>query len=155
MRTETETMAETSCIFCRILRGELTPSVLAYRDEWTAVFPSRIQQPPNRGHMLVLPVRHVAHIYEVGVDLAGPMMATLSRVTAAVKKVCAADGVSIRQNNEEAAGQDVLHLHFHVIPRFADDGFTGLDRSRGAVEVPVEQRVQQAQNLAEGLRRLQ
>ncbi len=69
--------------------------------------------------------------------------------------MCAADGVSIRQNNERAAGQDVLHLHFHVIPRFADDGFTGLDRSQGAVEVPVEQRVQQAQNLAEGLRRLQ
>ena len=147
-------MSATSCVFCRILRGELTPGVLAFRDEWTAVMPSRLQQPRNQGHMLVVPIRHVSNIYDLNSDIAGPLMATLSRIATSVKKVCGADGVSIRQNNEEAAGQDVLHLHFHVIPRFADDGFTGLDRSLGAIEVSVEQRVQQARKLAEALRQL-
>ena len=145
--------AATSCTFCRILRGEMTPGVVAFRDAWTAVFPSRLQQPHNQGHMLVVPIRHVSHIYEVGGDLAGPLMTTLARVAAAVKKVCDAGGVSIRQNNERAGGQDVFHVHFHVIPRFAGDGFTALDRSLGAVEVPVEERVEQAKKVAEALQR--
>ena len=65
--------------------------------------------------MLVVPTQHVAHIYDVGDDFAGPLMTTLARVAAAVKAVCSADGVSIRQNNEPHGGQDVFHLHFHVI----------------------------------------
>lgn len=142
-----------SCTFCRILRGELTPGVVAFRDARTAVFPSRLQQPHNRGHMLVVPVRHVSHIYEVDGGLAGPLMTTLARVAAAVKKGCDADGISIRQNNGRAGGQDVFHVHFHVIPRFADDGFTALDRSLGAVEVPVEERVEQAKKVAEALQK--
>ena len=144
--------AATSCVFCRILQGELTPGIIAFRDARTAVFPSRLQQPHNRGHMLVVPVRHVSFIYEVDGDLAGPLMTTLARVAAAVKNVYGADGVSIRQNNERAGGQDVFHLHFHVIPRFADDGFTALDRSLGAIKVPVKERMQQAQKVAEAMR---
>jgi histidine triad (HIT) family protein len=82
-----------ACVFCQILGGELTPGVLAFRDSHTAVFPSLGQQPRNRGHMLVVPIRHVAHIYEVDDDLAGPLMTTLARVSAAVKSVCSADGI--------------------------------------------------------------
>jgi histidine triad (HIT) family protein len=147
-------MAATSCVFCRILQGELTPNVVAYRDAWTAVFPSRLQHPKNRGHMLVVPIRHVANIYDLDSDLAGPILTTLARVSASTKKVCAADGISVRQNNEQAGGQDVFHLHFHVIPRFTDDGFMGLDSSQGVVEVPVEQRIAEARKLAESLQKL-
>jgi histidine triad (HIT) family protein len=144
-----------TCIFCRIVRGELTPGVLAYRDRETAVFPSLHQQPRNRGHMLVVPAGHVAQIYHVGGDLAGPLMTTLARVAAAVKVAWSADGVSVRQNNEPHGGQDVFHVHFHVIPRFAGDAFdTGDDRFPfGAVEVPLEERVEQARRVAEALGR--
>ena len=144
----------TSCVFCRILKGELTPAVVAFRDSHTAVFPSRGQQPRNRGHMLVLPTRHVPQICEIDGDLAGPLMTTLARVSAAVKSACSADGVSIRQNNGEHAGQDVFHVHFHVVPRFAGDGFRGLDRSLGMVDVPLEERIEQARTLSDELRLL-
>ena len=140
-----------SCVFCRILRGELTPAVVAFRDNETAVFPSLDQQPRNRGHMLVVPVRHVAQIYDVDGDLAGPLMTTLARVAAAVKTVCRADGVSIRQNNGRHGGQDVFHVHFHVIPRFAGDRFMGLARSLGAIEVPLEERIEEARRLSDAL----
>ena len=145
--------AAISCVFCRIVHGELTPEVIAFRDSQTAVFPSRHQQPRNRGHMLVVPTRHVAQIYEIGGDLAGPLMTTLARVAAAVKAVCCADGVSIRQNNEWHGGQDVFHVHFHVIPRFVDDGFnSGDDRfPYGATEVPLAERVEQAAKLSMAL----
>jgi diadenosine tetraphosphate (Ap4A) HIT family hydrolase len=103
--------------------------------------------------MLVVPTRHVAQIYEIGSDLAGPMMTTLARVAAAVKAVCGADGVSIRQNNERHGGQDVFHVHFHVIPRYIDDGFNcGDDRfPYGATEVPLTERVAQASKLSKAL----
>ena len=143
--------ATPSCVFCRILRGELTPAVVAFRDSQTAVFPSLGQQPRNRGHMLVVPVLHVAHVYDVDGDLAGPLMTTLARVAAAVKTVCRADGVSIRQNNGRHGGQDVFHVHFHVVPRCTGDGFTGLDRSLGAIEVPLEERIEQARQLSDAL----
>jgi len=140
--------AETTCSFCRILRGELTPGVVAFRDAHVAVFPSLLQQPRNRGHMLVVSVRHVAGIYGVDAELAGPLMTTLSRVASAVKKAFGADGVTIRQNNDCAGGQDVFHLHFHVIPRFNGDGFVALDRKLGAMEIPIEERIEQAKRLA-------
>jgi histidine triad (HIT) family protein len=143
-----------TCLFCRIVRGELTPGVLAYHDHQTAVFPSRLQQPPNRGHMLVVPTRHLEQIYGIDCDLAAPLMMTVARVAAAVKMVCSADGVSIRQNNDPAGGQDVFHIHFHVIPRFEGDGFTGLDRSLGTIEVAIEERVEQARKVAEAMGQL-
>jgi histidine triad (HIT) family protein len=143
--------APTSCVFCRILRGELTQGVVAFRDSQTAVFPSRHQQPRNRGHVLVVPVRHVAQIYDIDRDIAGPLMMTLARVAAAVKLVTSADGISIRQNNDPHGGQDVFHVHFHVVPRFAGDGFTGLDRALGAAEVPLDERLQQARTLSQAL----
>jgi histidine triad (HIT) family protein len=101
--------------------------------------------------MLVVPIRHVAQIYDVDRDLAGPLMATLARVAAAVKAVCSADGVSIRQNNDRHGGQDVFHLHFHVVPRFAGDEFRGLDRSLGMIEVSIDERVDQARRLSDAL----
>jgi len=142
---------DASCVFCRILRLELTPGVLAFDDGKTAVFPSRNQMPRNLGHMLVVPALHVAQIYDIDRDLAGPLMTTLARVAAAVKSVCAADGVSIRQNNEPAGGQDVFHVHFHVVPRFARDGFRGLDPSLGMIEVSLAERIEQARLLSAAL----
>jgi histidine triad (HIT) family protein len=143
----------TTCEFCSIARGELTPGVLAYRDDYTAVFPSLHQQPRNLGHMLVVPIEHVAQIYAIGDGLAGPLMRTLARVAAAVKGVCNADGVSIRQNNELLGGQDVFHVHFHVIPRFAHDGFNAGDHHfpLGVMEVPLKERIAQAGKLADVL----
>jgi histidine triad (HIT) family protein len=143
------------CLFCRIARGELDPEVLAFRDEHTAVFPTLHQQARNPGHMLVVPTAHVAHIYEVTGELAGALMTTLARVAAAVKKAFGADGVTIRQNNERHGGQDVFHVHFHVIPRFADDRFDiGEDHFPfGAVEVPLARRAEQAARLSKALKK--
>lgn len=144
------------CVFCAIVKGESTPDVLAYRDHHTAVFPSLHQQPSNLGHMLVVPAAHVAQIYDVEGELAGALMSTLARVARAVKQASEADGVSVRQNNEPHGGQDVFHVHFHVIPRFAGDDFNiGDDRFPfGVVEIPIHERVKQAAAVREELGRL-
>lgn len=145
----------TSCPFCGIASGALTPEVVAYRDQNTAVFPSKHQQPRNHGHMLVVPVVHVPTIYDMDPVLGGALMATLSAVAKALKNAWSADGISVRQNNEVHGGQDVFHVHFHVVPRFANDRFNqGEDRFPfGAVEVSGEERVGQAGKLREELGR--
>ena len=140
-------MAETSgCAFCAIVSGAATPGVVAYRDGDTAVFPSLHQRVRNRTHMLVVPAAHVPNIYEVDRLLGGALLATVARVARALKRVWQADGISVRQNNEPAGGQDVFHVHFHVVPRFAHDGFdVGDDRFPfGAIEVSLEERLAQA-----------
>ena len=137
--------------------GEQVCSIVSPANEAScrvaAVFPSKHQQPRSRGHMLVVPVIHVAQIYDLEGVLAGALMTTVARVARALKKACAAEGVSVRQNNETHGGQDVFHVHFHVIPRFEADGFnTGEARFPfGAVEVPLSERVKQAAVLRDAL----
>ena len=141
------------CVFCAIASGALSPQVLAYRDDWTAVFPSLHQQPRNQGHMLVVPTRHIAHIYDVDGDVAAGLMRTLAGAARAVKRAFVADGVTIRQNNEPHGGQDVFHVHFHVIPRFAGDAFDhGEERfPLGAREVALDDRIRQAAAVRDAL----
>jgi histidine triad (HIT) family protein len=141
------------CPFCGIASGGLTPEVVAYRDQNTAVFPSKHQHPRNHGHMLVVSVSHVAQIYDIEGVLAGALLMTVARVARALKKAFAAEGVSVRQNNETHGGQDVFHVHFHVIPRFAADGFNSGEAPFpfGVVEVPLSERVKQAAVLREAL----
>lgn len=144
-----------ACVFCSIARGQQTPDVVAHRDDHVVVFPSLDQRPENRGHMLVVPVAHVPYIYDLDRGLGGALMESVGAVARAVKRVWKADGITIRQNNEPAGGQDVFHLHFHVVPRFTGDRFhEGGNRfPYGVVEVPHDERVGQAQDLAAELRR--
>jgi len=141
------------CIFCNIVDALATPGVVAYRDHETAVFPSLHQRPQNLGHMLVVPAEHVSNIYRLDRRLGEALMATVSAVATALKRVWQADGVSVRQNNDPAGGQDVFHLHFHVVPRFANDGFElGEDRFPfGVTEVPLEERIAQSAMLRAAL----
>ena len=102
----------------------------------------------------MLPVPHVPFIYDLDAHLGAALMRTLSRVARAVKQSSSADGVGIRQNNELHGGQDVLHVHFHVIPRFESDGFNdGENRfPYGMVEIPRAERLSQAEGLRSKLR---
>lgn len=142
-----------ACVFCKILNGELTPEAVAFRDSSTAVFPSLHQRPQNQGHMLVVPVAHIPYIYEIDREQGGALLETVARVARAVKAIGSADGVVVRQNNEAHGDQDVFHVHFHVIPRFAGDGFNrGDDRYPfGAVEIPYERRMEQANKMRAAL----
>ena len=75
----------------------------------------------NPGHALVVPRRHIRDVYTLPEELAGPVLATAARVARAAKQAFGADGVTLRQHNDAAGGQEVFHFHLHVIPRFAGD----------------------------------
>jgi histidine triad (HIT) family protein len=105
-------------IFAKILRGEL-PCHRVYEDEHTLAFMDIM--PRAAGHLLVLPKAPARNILDVPPDALGHTIETVRRLATGVMKAFEADGVTIHQFNEDAGGQVVFHLHFHVIPRRAGE----------------------------------
>ena len=111
----------TDCVFCRLLAGELS-ATFVYRDEHCAAFMDI--QPVNPGHLLVIPVRHAAYLADIDAVAAGRMMQVAHRLTAALRASgLRCEGVNLFLADGEAAMQEVFHVHLHVFPRFAGDGF--------------------------------
>ena len=75
-------------------------------------------RPLNIGHTLVIPKAHYVDIFDTPKELLSRVHKVAKQVVLAVKKATNADGISIIQQNGKAAGQDIFHLHVHVIPRF-------------------------------------
>lgn len=107
------------CIFCKIINGEI-PADKIYEDENFFAFLDI--HPVNPGHALLIPKKHYENLYEIPDDLmakAGPL---IKKLAIAVRKGTNADGINLGMNNEKTAGQLVPHAHFHIIPRFINDG---------------------------------
>lgn len=108
------------CIFCKIVAGEL-PSHKVYEDADTLAFLST--GPNNPGHSLVIPKQHSENIYDMSDHSLATTIRSVQKVAKAVKTAMQADGINIAMNNDKAAGQVIYHPHFHVIPRFQEDGY--------------------------------
>jgi histidine triad (HIT) family protein len=115
---------EEECLFCKIVKGEI-PSEEIYSDGDFLAFLDI--NPRNPGHALVIPKKHYNTIMEMPDSEAGNLFKTVKRIAIAVKKGTNADGISIGQSNDRAAGQVIPHVHFHVIPRFLNEGPPGLE----------------------------
>jgi histidine triad (HIT) family protein len=104
-----------NCIFCRIVARQAPSSVL-YEDD--AVMAFMDIRPLSAGHALVIPKAHYVDIFDIPAKDLAAVHVVSKAVAAAVKKATGADGISIIEQNGKAAGQDVFHLHVHVVPRF-------------------------------------
>ena len=107
----------TDCIFCKIIAGDI-PSRRVYADEHAYAFLD--VAPWHRGHSLVVPRRHVPDLISADPALAeiAPAVETVARLL--VERL-SADGVNLLSSSGAAAGQEVFHLHVHVVPRYADE----------------------------------
>ena len=114
-------MSQDACIFCGIVAGAL-PAAKLYEDEVTMAFMDI--NPLAEGHCLVIPKVHCADLLAAGDDVAAAVGRSTARVARAVKAALQPDGLNVFQATGEAAGQTVFHLHFHILPRSADDAFT-------------------------------
>ncbi|MCE1235777.1 MAG: HIT family protein [Hyphomicrobiales bacterium] len=114
-----------SNVFAKILRGEI-PAHVVYEDADTLAFMDVM--PAVDGHVLVIPKAAARNILDIApADLAA-VTATVQKLAIAVKAAFLADGVTIQQFNETAGGQEVFHLHVHVMPRQAADQVRKLPR---------------------------
>jgi histidine triad (HIT) family protein len=110
---------DNSCIFCAIAAGA-APSFMIYEDDAAVAFLDLA--PVLDGHTLVVPREHVPDLMsEHGARALAAMAPAVHHVTRRLVKVFNADGISMFQSNGAAAGQEVFHLHMHVIPRHDGD----------------------------------
>lgn len=108
------------CIFCLIAKKQI-PAKVIYEDGLIMAFLDI--NPVNKGHALIIPKKHynvlpqmedkeVEHLFKIVKYLSGVIFGAVN-----------AEGITVMQRNGKAAGQEVPHVHVHIIPRFKDDGF--------------------------------
>ncbi|NIZ14495.1 HIT family protein [Phaeobacter sp. HF9A] len=105
---------ESDNIFAKILRGEI-PATRVYEDEETLAFMDIM--PRADGHLLVIPKTPCRNMLDATPAQLETVIRTVQKLAVASKAAFGADGVTIQQFNEAAGGQEVFHLHFHVLPR--------------------------------------
>ena len=111
-------MSADNCIFCKILADEI-PSAVVYEDD---LFRAILDvNPAARGHVIILPKKHAANLFELPDEEASKILIVARKIAGALMETYHCDRVNILQNNGEASGQTVFHLHVHVIPRFEGD----------------------------------
>jgi diadenosine tetraphosphate (Ap4A) HIT family hydrolase len=133
------------CVFCDIIAGRVESSMV-YGDDHVVAFMDI--RPLTRGHLLVVPRAHADGLDALAEDLGGRIFAVAHQLGRALRQSdlpCA--GVNMFLADGVAAGQEVFHVHLHVIPRNPGDGFRLKARprtpARGELEATAE-RVRQA-----------
>jgi histidine triad (HIT) family protein len=109
-----------NCIFCDIIAGN-APANFVHRDELCAAFMDI--HPVNPGHVLVVPRRHAVLLPELDEASVKHMLWVAQRVDTALRSSgIECEGINLFLADGRDAGQDVMHVHLHVIPRFLGDG---------------------------------
>lgn len=111
-------MKKDDCIFCKIAAGEIPSATVYEDDDFRAILDLG---PAAKGHTLVIPKSHSDNLLSVEPDTAAKALKVISKTANAIKEALGCDGINVVQNNGEAAGQTVMHLHFHIIPRYKND----------------------------------
>lgn len=107
-----------NCIFCAIAAGEI-PSFKVYEDDLVLAYLDI--NPFSKGHTLVIPKAHSSGLLDTSDETLAALVARVKKVAAHLKAVLPCDGFNILQNNGEAAGQTVMHIHFHIVPRYGNE----------------------------------
>ncbi|MCH8824410.1 MAG: HIT family protein [Planctomycetes bacterium] len=133
-------------IFTKIINGEI-PCYKIYEDEYVLAFLDI--GPLSDGHTLVIPKEQKAQLDELSDESAAAIGRVLPRLARAVMKATGADSYNILQNNGSAAHQAVLHVHFHIIPKFNESGLAITWGSGSLDEKRAQQLVKQMQDALE------
>jgi histidine triad (HIT) family protein len=104
-----------SCVFCKIVAKQ-APASIIYEDKTVLAFLDI--RPLCEGHTLVIPKKHYTDIFDISDDELVHVHKIAKKIAPAIKRATKADGMSIIQQNGSVAGQDIFHLHVHVVPRF-------------------------------------
>ena len=110
-----------NCLFCDIV-NEKAEAAFVYQDGRVSGFMDI--QPVNAGHILVVPNTHATHLADLPEKTGGHMFRIAQRIAAAIRtSSLPCEGINFFLADGAAAGQEIFHVHLHVFPRFAGDGF--------------------------------
>lgn len=114
-------VSSADCVFCDIVRGA-APASIVYADSRVMAFMDI--QPVNRGHLLVVPRVHASYLNELEEETGGWLFQVGMKLAGAIRRSgLRCEGVNLFLADGEAAGQEIFHVHLHIIPRFQGDGF--------------------------------
>ena len=114
-------MSESDCIFCAIVAGR-SPASVVHDDGDTLAFLDI--RPVTPGHLLIVPKRHATYLADLDEATGGRLFQIGMRLAIALRSTdLRCDGVNLFLADGVAAGQEVFHVHLHVIPRFQGDDF--------------------------------
>lgn len=139
-------MSDLNSLFERIARGEV-PSHRVYEDEH--IFAFLDINPLSRGHTLVIPRVRYERLEELPEEVGAALGRALPRIAAAVIQATGAPAYNVLQNNGRGAGQAIPHVHFHIIPKYADG--TGLPHHWPARTLDKAEAPKLAQRIAANL----
>ena len=111
--------SDPSCIFCRIVAGEI-PALRILEDDHALAFIDI--GPLADGHALLVPKNHYRDLRDLPPETLAAMSTHLPRLASAVMQATGATGLNLLQNSGASSGQAVFHVHFHLIPRREGDG---------------------------------
>lgn len=111
-----------TCIFCKIVEAEI-PAKVVYEDEFILAFLDI--KPINLGHTLVIPKNHCESISDVSEEVLTKMGRAAKKIAAALRESLSSkcEGITLHLADGKAAGQEVPHIHLHIIPRYNGDNF--------------------------------
>ncbi|MDP4001235.1 MAG: HIT family protein [bacterium] len=130
------------CIFCKIINREI-PADIVYEDEYAVAFLDI--RPVSKGHTLLVPKNHSHDLLDSDDETLKNLMFVVKKVSRALLKATGAKAFNLGTNNGEDAGQDVFHLHFHLIPRYKNDQLKGWPHH----ESDAKDRVELAEHIRE------
>lgn len=107
------------CVFCKIINNEI-PSFKIYENDYVLCFLDI--NASTDGHTLIVPKKHFTNIFDVDEEYLNEITKAIKIVTKKLESSLGVNNVNIINNSGELAGQTVMHLHFHVIPRYENDG---------------------------------
>lgn len=121
-----------ACIWCKLVKGEI-PCLKLYEDEDSLAFLDI--NPSSPGHTIVIPKKHFQVLTEMPVEGSAKLFAVVSVLSKFVQSAMSADGLTIGANVGKVAGQEVPHVHIHIIPRYKDDKGGWIQQ---LVQIPVD-----------------
>jgi histidine triad (HIT) family protein len=127
---------DTQNIFAKILRGEI-PCFKIFEDEHSLAFMDIMPRAP--GHCLVIPKVEARNLLDCPPEALSRLIVNVQRIAQAAKAAFGADGITLQQFSESAGGQEVFHLHFHILPRREGEMLHRHPAPRGDMAVLAEQ----------------
>jgi len=115
------------CIFCKIIKGEI-PSEKIFEDDKVLAFLDIGPSAP--GHTLVILKEHSEDLMHTSEENLAELIKRIPRIAGAVMKGLDYNAFILSTNNGAEAGQEVPHLHFHIIPRRSDDGLKHFEKTK-------------------------
>ena len=112
-----------SCLFCALLSHDV-PARWVAREQAAAAFMPLPASSLAPGHTLVVPTEHAVGIQEAALESLTATMTLIQKLSVAMRAGLGATGVNVLNASGPGSEQSVPHLHFHVVPRWEDDGFS-------------------------------